>query len=77
MKNLLVPIIVFAVILLGYCVYHDSEMKKKNEVNQLMNDADQSLNIVNSYPDNFMSYNNKVVGIVQSAERWIVESNKI
>ncbi|MGE8560675.1 MAG: hypothetical protein ACN6NJ_06980 [Acinetobacter sp.] len=52
-------------------------MKKKNEVNQLMNDADQSLNIVNSYPDNFMSYNNKVVGIVQSAERWIVESNKI
>lgn len=77
MKNLLILIIIFAVIVLGYWVYQDSEMKKKNEVNQLIHEAQQSLNIVRSYPDNFMLHYDKVTILVQSSERWMTESNHL
>lgn len=36
MKRLLILSIIFAVLVLGYWVYQDAEMKKKREVNQLI-----------------------------------------
>ncbi|OAL81684.1 hypothetical protein AY606_02850 [Acinetobacter sp. SFB] len=77
MKNLLILIIIFAVVVLGYWVYQDAEMKKKNKVNQLIHEAQQSLNIVKSYPDNFMPHHDKVAALVQSSERWMTESNHL
>ncbi|MDN5512200.1 hypothetical protein [Acinetobacter sp.] len=52
MKKLLIPIFIFAVFMLGCVVYHDNQMKKRQEVDQLIQDAHQSLKIVNSNPNN-------------------------
>lgn len=77
MKNLLILIIIFAVVVLGYWVYQDAEMKKKNKVNQLIHETQQSLNIVRSYPDNFMPHHDNVAALIQSSERWMTESNHL
>lgn len=75
MKKLLIPIIIFAVIVLGYWVYQDSEMKKKKEVNQLMQDAHQSFNIVDTHPHNFNVNNDIEVVSVHSSAHFIAKSS--
>ena len=52
MKKLLIPIFIFAVFMLGCVVYHDNQMKKRQEVDQLIQDAHQSLKLVESNPNN-------------------------
>jgi predicted negative regulator of RcsB-dependent stress response len=52
MKRLLVPMFIFAVVVLGYAVYQDNQMKKRQEVDQLIQDAHQSLKVVEGNPNN-------------------------
>ena len=52
MKRLLVPTFIFAVVLLGYGVYRDSQMKKRQEMDQLIQDAHRSLRAVEANPNN-------------------------
>ena len=54
MKRLLVPTFIFAVVLLGYGVYRDSQMKKRQEMDQLIQDAHQSLKTVETNPNNMV-----------------------
>ena len=54
MKKLLVPTLIFAVVLLGYGVYHDNQMKKRQEMDQLIQDAHQSLKTVEANPNNMV-----------------------
>ena len=54
MKRLLVPTFIFAVVLLGYGVYRDSQMKKRQEMDQLIQDAHQSLKTVAANPNNMV-----------------------
>ncbi|MGE8558555.1 MULTISPECIES: hypothetical protein [unclassified Acinetobacter] len=54
MRRLLVPIFIFAVIVLGWAVYQDNQMKKKQQVDQLIQDAHQSLKVVESNPNNMV-----------------------
>ena len=54
MKKLLIPVFILIVVLLGYYVYQDAERKKKNEVDQLIYDAHQSLSVIDSNPNFFI-----------------------
>lgn len=54
MKKLLVPTLIVAVVLLGYGVYHDNQMKKRQEMDQLIQDAHQSLKTVETNPNNMV-----------------------
>ncbi len=53
---------IFAVIVLGWAVYQDNQMKKKQQVDQLIQDAHQSLKVVESNP------NNTVLDSVETAD---------
>ncbi|NNH88333.1 hypothetical protein [Acinetobacter terrae] len=77
MKKLLIPVLIFVVLVLGYCVYQDSEMKKQKEVNQLILDAHQSLNIVDSNPNNFISNDDVEVVPAHSSNRFIAKSSEL
>lgn len=52
MKKIFVPALVFAVVLLGYGVYHDTQMKKRQDMDQLIQEARQSLKTVENNPNN-------------------------
>jgi predicted negative regulator of RcsB-dependent stress response len=54
MRRLLVPMFIFAVLILGWAVYQDNQMKKKQQVDQLIQDAHQSLKVVESNPNNMV-----------------------
>lgn len=77
MKKLLIPVLIFVVLVLGYCVYQDSEMKKQKEVSQLILDAHQSLNIVDSNPNNFISNDEVEVVPAHSSNRFIAKSSEL
>ena len=77
MKKLLIPVLIFVVLVLGYCVYQDSEMKKQKEVNQLILDAHQSLNIVDSNPNNFISNDEVELVPAHSSNRIIAKSSEL
>jgi len=62
MRRLLIPMFIFAVIVLGWAVYQDNQMKKKQQVDQLIQDAHQSLKVVESNP------NNTVLDSVETAD---------
>lgn len=75
MNKLLISIIIFAVIMLGYWVYQDSEMKKKKEVNQLMQDAHQSFNIVDAHLHNLILNNDSEAVSVHSSAHFPAKSS--
>ncbi|OTG66198.1 hypothetical protein B9T25_10340 [Acinetobacter sp. ANC 4470] len=76
MKKLLIPIFILIVVLLGYYVYQDAERKKKNEVNQLIYDAHQSLNVIDSNP-NLIIQNAEIEDVTtEPLARFIVQSKK-
>ena len=77
MKKLLILIIIFAVLVLGYWVYQDSEIKKEKEVKQLIDDAHQSLNIIDSHPHKFIPNNEIKVFPVHSSNRFIAKSSEL
>ena len=77
MKKLLIFIIIFAVLVLGYWVYQDSELKKEKEVKQLIDDAHQSLNIIDSYSNKFISNNEIKAFPVHSSNRFIAKSSEL
>lgn len=77
MKKLLIPVLIFVVLVLGYCVYQDSEMKKQKEVSQLILDAHQSLNIVDSNPNNFISNDEVEVVPAHFSNRFIAKSSEL
>lgn len=76
MKKLLIPIFILIVALLGYYVYQDAERKKKNEVNQLIYDAHQSLNVIDSNP-NLVIHNAKIEDVTtEPLAQLVVRSKK-
>ncbi|WP_425918652.1 hypothetical protein [Acinetobacter sp. TSRC1-2] len=50
-------------------------MKKKKEVNQLMQDTHQSFNIVDSHPHNFILNNDSEVVSVHFSSHFIAKSS--
>ncbi len=51
MKNIIVLIFIGLVILLGYSIYLDSKMKKKEQVTKIVSDAEQSLKLLENNPN--------------------------
>lgn len=51
MKKLLALAFVGVVILLGYTVYLDAQAKKKQELIKIINDAEQSLKVIEQNPN--------------------------
>ena len=52
MKNYIIPISISVIILLGYVVHRETELRKQQEVNQLIEDATQSLDVIQSNKNN-------------------------
>ena len=77
MKRLLILSIIFAVLVLGYWVYQDAEMKKKREVNQLIHESSQSLNIIEPSPHNFIYKQVDEVVEVRSPVYLIAKSSEL
>ena len=79
MKRLLILSIIFAVLVLvlGYWVYQDAEMKKKREVNQLIHESSQSLNIIEPSPHNFIYKQVDEVVEVRSSVHLIAKSSEL
>ena len=77
MKRLLILSIIFAVLVLGYWVYQDAEMKKKREVNQLIHESSQSVNIIESSPHNFIYKQVDEVVEVRSSVYLIAKSSEL
>jgi hypothetical protein len=77
MKRLLILSIIFAVLVLGYWVYQDAEMKKKREVNQLIHESSQSLNIIEPSPHNFIYKQVDEVVEVRSSVYLIAKSSEL
>ena len=77
MKRLLILSIIFAVLVLGYWVYQDAEMKKKREVNQLIHESSQSLNIIELSPHNFIYKQVDEVVEVRSSVHLIEKSSEL
>ncbi|MDK1683768.1 hypothetical protein [Acinetobacter terrestris] len=77
MKRLLILSIIFAVLVLGYWVYQDAEMKKKREVNQLIHENSQSLNIIEPSPHNFIYKQVDEVVEVRSSVYLIAKSSEL
>jgi len=77
MKKLLILSIIFAVLVLGYWVYQDAEMKKKREVNQLIHESSQSLNIIEPSPHNFIYKQVDEVVEVRSSVYLIAKSSEL
>ncbi len=77
MKKILILLIIFAVLGLGYWVYQDAEMKKKKEVNQVIHEAYQSLNIVDTHPYNFISSPDIEVIPVHPSAHFIAKSSEL
>ena len=51
MKNIIVLIFISLIIVLGYSIYLDSKMKKREQVTKIINDAEQSLNLLENNPN--------------------------
>ena len=77
MKRLLILSIIFAVLVLGYWVYQDAEMKKKREVNQLIYESSHSLNIIEPSPHNFIYKQVDEVVEVRSSVHLIAKSSEL
>ena len=77
MKRLLILSIIFAVLVLGYWVYQDAEMKKKREVNQLIHESSQSLNIIEPSPHNFIYKQVNEVVVVRPSFHLIAKSSEL
>jgi len=77
MKRLLILSIIFAVLVLGYWVYQDAEMKKKREVNQLIHESSQSLNIIEPSPHNFIYKQVDEAVAVRSSFHLIAKSSEL
>lgn len=77
MKRLLILSIIFALLVLGYWVYQDAEMKKKREVNQLIHESSQSLNIIEPSPHNFIYKQVDEVVEVRSSVHLIAKSSEL
>jgi len=77
MKRLLILSIIFAVLVLGYWVYQDAEMKKKRGVNQLIHESSQSLNIIEPSPHNFIYKKLDEVVEVRSSVYLIAKSSEL
>ncbi|MEZ2901729.1 hypothetical protein ACBQ24_03055 [Acinetobacter terrestris] len=77
MKKLLILSIIFAVLVLGYWVYQDAEMKKKREVNQLIHESSQSFNIIEPSPHNFIYKQVNEVVVVRPSFHLIAKSSEL
>ncbi|MPW45022.1 hypothetical protein [Acinetobacter guerrae] len=51
MRNILVMVFASLVILLGYSIYLDSKMKKKEQVSKVITDAEHSLQVIENNPN--------------------------
>lgn len=45
MKILIIPFFIMLVCILGFVVYKDTEVKRQQELNQLMNEVNQTQNV--------------------------------
>ena len=48
MKIIVVPIVVLVVILLGFIVYKQAEVRRQQEIERVVSDANHSLNLIES-----------------------------
>ncbi|MBJ9984841.1 hypothetical protein IAE19_05215 [Acinetobacter sp. S40] len=51
MRNILVLVFASLVILLGYSIYLDSKVKKREQVSKVINDAEHSLKALEANPN--------------------------
>lgn len=47
-KIFVVPVVVLVVILLGFIVYKQAEVRRQQEIERVVSDANQSLNLIES-----------------------------
>lgn len=45
MKSLIIPFFIMLVCILGFVVYKDTEVKRQQELNELMNEVNQTQNV--------------------------------
>ncbi|CAB1214077.1 hypothetical protein SFB21_1422 [Acinetobacter bouvetii] len=77
MRKLLIPIFIFSVLILGYAVYQDSQMKKRQELEQVIQDAHQSLNIVDTNPHNMILGDQVEIMMTDSSDQFILKPKEL
>ena len=76
MKKILIPILIVAVCLLGFAVFQDTETKKQQQLNQLMNSAEPKVQKLSPF-SKAKAVPEKVNSPIQSDDETVIEQVSI